>query len=282
MAVIWEHAVSSEFRLNKYLARVGFRKKIAPDLATLAAIHAAHVDAIPFENFDPLLGRTVNLDIVSLQKKLVDSRRGGYCYEQNLLFKAALEAIGFKVTGLSGRVRWRSPPDSPLGPREHVILKVDLPDGPYLVDVGFGVCVTDSPLQLKADVEQRTAMGTYRLNQSDGLFALSAKQPSGWRTMYVFDLAPQIQSDYELGNWYSSTSPRVPFTSMLIMERVSGDRRYQLVNRRFRVEARDEVILERSIDNPEELHRVVDETFNVTPPVPIEEIFTRIEKTALF
>ena len=119
-----------------------------PNLATLSAIHAAHVDAIPFEGIDPLLRRPVNLDIASLQSKLVDSRRGGYCFDQNLLFKAALDAIGFKITGLSGRVRWMSPPDSPLGPREHITLKVDLPEGSYLADVGFGVCVMDNPLPL--------------------------------------------------------------------------------------------------------------------------------------
>lgn len=270
--------MSSDFRLHDYLARIGFRGTIEPSLTTLAAIHAAYVDAIPFEGFDPLLRRPVKLDIGSLQQKLVDSRRGGYCFEQNLLFKAALEAMGFKVTGLSGRVRWMSPPDSPLGPREHIMLKVDLPDGPQLADVGFGVCVMDQPLQLKTDVEQRTAMGTYRLSKSDGLFSLAAKQPDGWRTMYVFDLEPQIHSDYELGNWYASTSPLVPFTSMLIMERVSGNKRYKLVNRRLRIEARDgSVISEHSIGSVEDLRQVLDKTFNVTPPAPIEQIFARIE-----
>ncbi len=101
-----------DFRLNSYLARIGLRGTVEPNFPTLSAIHAAHVDAIPFEGLDPLLRRPVKLDIASLQEKLVESRRGGYCFEQNLLFKAALEAIGFKVTGLSGRVRWMSPPDS--------------------------------------------------------------------------------------------------------------------------------------------------------------------------
>ncbi|MGC2825913.1 MAG: arylamine N-acetyltransferase [Pseudolabrys sp.] len=268
--------MSNEFRLNNYLSRIGYRGKIEPNLAMLTAIHTRHVDAIPFEGLDPLLHRPVKLDIASLQEKLVDSRRGGYCFEQNLLFKAALEEIGFKVAGLSGRVRWMSPPDSPLGPREHITLKVDLPDGPYLVDIGFGVCVIDKPLQLKTDVEQRTAMGTYRLGKADGLFSLSAKQPGGWRNMYVFDLEPQIQADYELGNWYTSTSPLVPFISTLVVERVSSDKRYKLVNRRLRIEARDgEVTSERSIGSAEELRQVLDETFNVTPPVQIEEIFAR-------
>jgi N-hydroxyarylamine O-acetyltransferase len=269
--------MSIEFRLDKYLARIGISGKVTPDHATLAAIHAAHVNAIPFEGLDPFLRRPVKLDLVSVQEKLVDSRRGGYCFEQNALLKAALETIGFKITGLGGRVRWMSPPDSPLGPREHMLLKVDLPDGPYLADVGFGACLLDTPLQLKVDAEQRTAMGTYRLTEVDGLFTLSAKQPAGWRVKYAFNMEPQIQSDYELGNWFTSTNPLAPFLSMIIMERLSADKRYKLINRSFIIEERDgRVAAERLIDSADELRQVLDETFNVTPPAPIEEIFARV------
>jgi N-hydroxyarylamine O-acetyltransferase len=269
--------MSNQFRLNDYLARIGVDGTTGPNLETLAALHAAHVDAIPFEGLDPLLGRPVKLDLASVQVKLVQSRRGGYCFEQNILFKAALEAIGFKVTGLGGRVRWMSPPDSPLGPREHMLLKVDLDDGPRLADVGFGACVLDSPLRFKTDVEQSTAMGTYRLGEADGLYTLSAKQPNSWRVMYVFNLEPQIQSDYELGNWFTSTSPLAPFPNMLIMERLGANKRYELINRRFAIEARDgKIAAERSIDSAREFAEVLDETFGVTPPAPVEELFKRI------
>jgi N-hydroxyarylamine O-acetyltransferase len=180
------------------------------------------------------------------------------------------------MTALGGRVRWNAPPESPLGPRTHMLLQVDLPQGPYLADVGFGACVLDAPLRLQADVEQRTPMGTYRLTLADGLYSLSAKQPAGWRTMYVFNLEPQIDSDFELGNWYTSTSPLVPFSQRLVMERVSGGRRYKLVNRRLAVEGREgELVAEREIDTAAELGRVIDETFGVTAPVPVEEIFRR-------
>jgi N-hydroxyarylamine O-acetyltransferase len=104
--------MQSEFQLDKYLERIGVHGTVRPDLATLTALHAAHADAIPFEGLDPLLRRPVKLDLVSLQAKLVCSRRGGYCFEQNILFKAALEAIGFKVTGLAARVRWMAPPEN--------------------------------------------------------------------------------------------------------------------------------------------------------------------------
>ena len=266
-----------DFRLNKYLARIDLEAAPRADLATLTAIHAAHVNAIPFEGLDPLLGRPVKLDLASVQDKLVDSRRGGYCFEQNTLLKAALEEIGFKVTALGARVRWMSPPESPLGPRTHMLLKVDLDDGAYLADAGFGACLIDAPLRLATDVEQRTAMGTYRLGEADGLFSLSAKQPGGWRVAYSFNMEPQIQSDHELGSWYTSTSPLAPFVHTLIMERVSGDKRYKLVNRRLAIEERDgNVVTERPIGSAEELGRILDETFGVVPPVSAEELFVRL------
>lgn len=272
-------SISDEFRLEKYLARIGYRGPLKADLATLSALHAAHVDAIAFEGLDPLLGRPVHLDLASVQRKLVDGRRGGYCFEQNALLQAALEAAGFAVTSLSGRVRWRFEPDAPLGPRTHMLLKVDLADGPYLADAGFGSCLLDAPLKLQPDIVQPTAMGTFRLTQSDdGLFWLAAKQPAGWRTMYVFDLHPQLPADYALGNWYTSTHPSVPFTSMVVMERLAREARYKLVNRRLVIEARDgEMASERMIETAGELGRVIEETFGVTLPVPADEIWGRIE-----
>jgi N-hydroxyarylamine O-acetyltransferase len=268
--------MSSEFHLNNYLTRIGYKGAIRPDLETLCALHAAHLSAIPFEAIDPLLRRPVSLDLDSLQHKLVDTRRGGYCFEQNALFKAALEAIGFKITGLAGRVRWMSPPESPLGPKVHMMLKVELAGGAYLADVGFGACLLDQPLKLETDIDQDTGMGTYRLSQTEGLFSLAARRGTGWRTMYVFDLQPQIRADYDLGNHFTSTSRQVPFTGRLIMERLSADRRYKLVNRKFVVEVRDgEVIAEQTIGSADQLRGIIDEKFHVTVPVPAAELFDR-------
>jgi hypothetical protein len=85
--------------------------------------------------------------------------------------------------------------------------------------------------------------------------------------MYAFDLVPQLQSDVELANWFTSTSPLVPFTSKLIMERVSKDKRYKLIDRRFLLEARDgKVEDERSICSANELAEILDLIFNVSPP----------------
>jgi N-hydroxyarylamine O-acetyltransferase len=265
------------FRLTEYLKRIGIEGTVKPDFTTLTAIHAAHVDAIPFEALDPFLGRQVKLDLAGIQDKILANRRGGYCFEQNTLLKAALEAIGFSVTGLAGRVRWMAPPDSPLGPRSHMLLKIDLPEGPCLADVGFGAFLLDRPLPFATDAEHRTGMGKFLLTQGGGLFSLNVKQPAGWRTAYVFNLEPQVASDYELANWYTSTNPNVPFMSTLIMERLTRDRRYKLVNNRLIIQTRDgEAAEERVIGNADEFGQVLDQTFHISPPVPAREIFARL------
>ncbi len=265
------------FDLPAYLARIGHAGPLRPDLDTLCALHACHVQSIAFEGMDPLLRRPVEINLAALQAKLINGRRGGYCFEQNSLFKAALEQIGFQVTALTGRVRWMSEPGSPLGARTHMLLKVDLADGAYLADVGFGACLLDSPLRLATDIDQITAMGSFRLTEADGLYTLAARQPAGYRTMYVFDLTPQLQADFECGNWYAATNPAHPFVHVLIMERLAQDRRHKLLNRRLITEARDgEKLAEREIDSAADLAHVLDEVFLVTPPVPVDELFARI------
>jgi N-hydroxyarylamine O-acetyltransferase len=270
-------AMPDTFRLTEYLKRIGVDGTVKADLTTLTAIHAAHVAAIPFEGLDPFLGRQVRLDLAGIQEKMLSNRRGGYCFEQNTLLKAALEAIGFSVTGLAGRVRWMVPPESPLGPRSHMLLKIDLPAGPYLADVGFGAFLLDCPLPIETNVEHSTAMGRFRLTQTAGMFSLNVKQPADWRTAYAFNLEPQLPSDYELANWYTSTNPRVPFMGTLIMERLTRDRRYKLVNNRLIIETRDgEVASERLIGSAEEFGQVLEQTFHISAPAPAQEIFARI------
>lgn len=270
--------MSEDLDLKRYFARIGYDGAPKADLATLTALHSAHVDAIPFEAIDPLFGRPINLDLASLQAKLIDNARGGYCFEQNAIFKAALEQIGFKVTGLGGRVRWMSPPNSPLGPREHMLLKIELAEGSFIADVGFGACVQDAPLRFETNLEQATAMGTFVLKEADGIYTLSAKQPEGFRAMYAFNLEPQLAADYELGNWFTSTSPKAPFLHFLIMERVAPDKRHKLINRQYIIEARDgEVQQEMALETAEAFGDVLKQVFGVTPPVPVEALFARLE-----
>src|SRR5215471_14598082 len=121
--------------LEAYFRRIGYSGSRAPTLETLAALHLLDPTAIPFENLDTLRGAPVRLDIDSLQRKLVLQRRGGYCFEQNLLFTHVLNALGFRVVGLGARVIWERPADAPRGPRTHMALLVPIGPESYLCDV---------------------------------------------------------------------------------------------------------------------------------------------------
>ncbi len=262
--------------LDAYLKRLSFGGEPKPDLSTLMALQAAHVAAIPFEGLDPYLRRPVALDLATLQEKIFAHRRGGYCFELNTLFMAALEAIGYSVTALAGRVRWMSAPDAPLGPRSHMLLKVETSEGPYLADVGFGVCMLDAPLPLIVDREFPTPMGVYRIDDANGRYALKARRGEGWRTMYVFDLEPQLPADLIMSNWFTSTHAAPPFLSTLIVERIVGATRRKIVNRRYIVERRDGVVeSERVIADAREMARLLDEVFEITPPVAVSDVFAR-------
>ena len=127
----------SAFDLDGYFARVGYAGPRAASFDVLRELHLRHPQAIPFENLNPLLRWPVRLDTASLVRKLLDDRRGGYCFEQNLLFAHALYALGFRFRGLAARVVYNAP-SSAVTPRSHMLLVVDLGEEPILVDVGFG------------------------------------------------------------------------------------------------------------------------------------------------
>ncbi len=216
-------------------ARVGYSGSLAPTLETLAAIHFHHPQTIPFEHLDPLLKRPCGLDIEALERKMVQQRRGGRCFEQNLLLSGVLQTLGFRVTGLLARVLWNRPEED-AGARTHMLLKIDgLEGGPHIADVGFGGLTLTGPLRLATDLEQRTPHETFRLIDRGGVFALQALIRDVWKPLYSFDLQPQAQADYEVPHWFLANHPQSPFASRLMAARATADRRYGLLNNKLSI-----------------------------------------------
>jgi N-hydroxyarylamine O-acetyltransferase len=220
--------------LDAYFNRIGYSGERSPTLENLRAIHLHHAQTIPFENVNPLLGWPVELDVRSLQQKLIHSGRGGYCYEQNLLFKHVLETIGFDVTGLAARVTWNVSDDVVL-PRTHMLLQVTLDGQAYIADVGFGGLTLTSPLRLETDTEQSTPHEPFRLIADKDEFLLQAKLGETWKSLYRFTLEAQLLPDYEMANWYVSRHPKSRFVNALIGARTAPDRRYALLNNQYTV-----------------------------------------------
>jgi N-hydroxyarylamine O-acetyltransferase len=193
-------------------------------------MHLAHATHIPFENLDVLLGRSIRLDLESLQAKLIRRKRGGYCFEQNSLLAKVLEAVGFRVTRLAARVRYGA---TRLLPRTHMLLLVQADGAPFVADVGFGADGLLLPLPLVAGAETRQFGWGYRLLEEHGFWALQSLHGGEWRDLYVFTLEPQYAVDFEMANYYVSTHPESRFTRMLTLQRPSPEVRHVLRGRQL-------------------------------------------------
>ncbi|HEY4420248.1 MAG TPA: arylamine N-acetyltransferase [Pseudonocardia sp.] len=173
---------------TSYLDRIGEPGAHDADLPALRRIVAAHAGSIAFENLDPFTRRDVRLDQESLSAKLVHGGRGGWCFEQNLLLRGALDALGYRTTGLAARVLWGRPADAPAAPRSHTLLHIDLPEGPHVVDVGFGCLTLTGVLALEPEVQQATPHEPFRLCPDGAGFVMQALVGGEWRPLYLPDL----------------------------------------------------------------------------------------------
>jgi N-hydroxyarylamine O-acetyltransferase len=264
-AIYRERMTSSAFDLSGYFARIGHDGPHTPTLETVRAIQLRHAQAIPFENLNPLLGLPVKLDLDSLQQKLVRSRRGGYCFEHNTLFGQALKALGFRVVGLAGRVVWNQPNPAVTPPRSHMVLRVELEDGPYLADVGFGMSPT-GPLRLMPDIEQQTPHEPFRLLRDGEQFTLQCKLLDKWASFYRFELHPQEPIDYEVANHYVSTWPTSHFVNSLIAARAMPEGRYGLRDNRLSIHRLGGASEQRVLAGATEVSAVLREFFGIVVP----------------
>ena len=251
--------------LGAYFSRIGFSGPRIPTLATLRELQLAHAQSIAFENLNPLLGWPVALDLASIEEKLVRSRRGGYCFEQNALFAAALRELGFDVTGLAARVLWNAPEDA-VRPRSHMLLKVDIDGEPHIADVGFGALTPTSPLRLTPDVEQATPHERFRLVTMDSDFKLQGLVGGAWKSLYRFDLQPQLPPDYEVSNHFTATYPTSHFRSMVVAARPFPGGRHALSNNQLTVHRLDGPSERRLLASVIEVRETLETLFGIALP----------------
>lgn len=208
-----------------YLARINYSGPTAPTIETLRAVHRAHLLTVPFENLDIELGRKIVVDEDVIVRKVVELRRGGFCYELNGAFAALLRALGYRVTLLSARVAREGGGEGPEF--DHLILRIDL-DQPWLADVGFGESFLE-PLRMQAGLEQEDPAGIFRLVQLGERFQLERSVAAGeWRRQYSFGLKPRRLEEFAGMCHYHQTSPESHFTQNRICTRATPTGRITL------------------------------------------------------
>jgi len=266
-----------EIDLDAYFARIGHGGSTAPRLDTLRQVNLLHATAIPFENLDPLMRRPVRLDLHTLQQKLVHAGRGGYCFEQNTLLEAVLRQLGFAVRPLAARVLLNAP-EGLVRPRAHMLLQVELAEGRYIADVGFGLLSLTAPLRFEPGTEQETPHGPYRLVPVGREFQLQTKRPDRWTPIYQISLQEQAAPDWEVANWFTSTHPSSVFINSLMAARPDGALRYGLLNHNLSIHHPDGTIERRSLETPAEIASVLQQQFRVWLPDGWEDVFERLPR----
>jgi N-hydroxyarylamine O-acetyltransferase len=215
--------------LGAYLRRIGYDGDTTPGVETLAALHRAHLATVPFENVDIVLGRGISVELEAVQRKLVDARRGGYCYEHGLLFAAALERLGFEVDRLLARVggdgfRPRA--------RTHMALRVRADGDAWLADVGFGSgLLAPVPFALVGEAHRQGGWEYALAAPGPGSWELRERREGEWIVRYGFAEERQHPADVVVANHFTSTWPRSPFVTRSVVVRKDEDALRELIDR---------------------------------------------------
>ena len=251
--------------LAAYLARIGYAGDRAPTLATLHAVVRAHVQAIPFENLDVLLGRPISLAPADLEAKLVTERRGGYCFEHNGLLLLVLEQLGFAVRPISARVRYQRPRDF-TPPRTHLFARVELDGEAWIADVGVGAMSPTAALRLAEPGEQPTPHEPRRFLREGGLVYHQVRFGTEWHDIWESTLEEMPPIDREVANWFTSTHPGSHFKNRLLVARALPEGRVTLLNRELTHRAPDGTPRTRVIHTPDGLLDVLRDEFGLAFP----------------
>lgn len=262
--------------IRSYLDRIAYDGPLDVSLATLRALNVAHAASIPFENISSFMGIPPRLDLPSLQAKLIDGGRGGYCFEQNTLLCAVLTRLGFCVTPLAGRVVWMQPPDGPPTPRSHMLLRVETEVGPHIVDVGFGGHIMTAPLRLASGESQKSLTGSQRIVEGVGQYAVEVELPRGWIPTYRFTLDPHLPVDFEPLNWFTATHESSLFVANLLLERVTPEVRFSLFNEVFTIRRKDQPPETRRIGDQADFTQALTDAFKLPATLPFGTMFERL------
>ncbi|RVE58897.1 hypothetical protein OJAV_G00198570 [Oryzias javanicus] len=275
--------------VEKYLSRIGFAGSASqPSLELLRSVHTCHLLSVPFEDLTLHSGGEVRLDLQLIYDKIVNKRRGGFCYENNGLFFWLLTHLGFHVTMMSGQVR--NGITQMFGPPfDHLILQVTVEGRRWLCDVGFGSSGFSAPLSLDTDGLQEEGHRVYRIRKNLEMHFLESQKEENrgedgeWTGIYKFTLTPRRLEDFTEMCQYHQSSPSSIFVCKSFCSVLKPFGRLTYIGRRlittiFPSEATDGKLEVTTVElKDEEILEVLAEKFGIvlsSPLIPKDDPIT--------
>jgi N-hydroxyarylamine O-acetyltransferase len=245
---------------DAYIKRINYTGSLEPTAETLRALQLAHLKAVPFENLSIHANEPIVLEDNALFEKIVERRRGGFCYEANGLFAALLRALGFEVAMLAAGVAKK---EGGFGPQfDHMTLMVTLAER-WLADVGFGESFLE-PLLLDSRDEQVQGTCSFRIvDDGDHLILMRRNAGSDWEPQYRFTLQPYTFADYEETCIYHQTSPDSHFTRNRICSLATDDGRVTLSDMRLITTSGPEQLRHEQTLTQDEYDRILHDQFGI-------------------
>jgi len=252
------HALTTQTQVAAYLDRIGVTAlPPEPDADTLRYLHSAHLHSVPFENLSIHLDEPISLESNALFEKIVERRRGGFCYELNGLFALLLEALGYHVHRLSARTFSAEHGFSP--PLDHLVLRVvDAAGQAWLVDVGYGRH-TEFPLRFDDRADQKDPGGLFLIAENDDAELTVLRDAE---VQYRVDPRPLALSDFTMACWWQTTSPESHFTQSLVCSRLTADGRLTLTGDKL-ITTDDEGRRVAEVTSPEQVLALLRERFGI-------------------
>jgi len=247
--------------VDHYLARIGVTGPIKPDLESLRKLHRGHLLSISYENFDVQFGRPVTIDIPAIYAKIVECRRGGWCYEMNGILGWALKELGFEVTRATGAVMRETGGDATAG--NHLVLKVELDEGIHLADVGFG----DGPIEPFAITPGgfRSNGFAFEVGRVDENWWRLRNHPEGGAPSFDFNLAPANEALLAAQCHRLQTQPESIFvqTALCFRHTASG---LSILRGRVLREVTPQAVSERILNDAGEFRDAIEDIFALDIP----------------
>ncbi|WP_041276067.1 arylamine N-acetyltransferase family protein [Desulfosporosinus acidiphilus] len=246
--------------IDAYLERINYEGNVDVSYETLYALHTSHTLNVPFENLDVYNRKPILLDTESLYKKIVENKRGGYCFEMNGLFSYILKELGFKVTDLLAR---GTTDGKTFLAKLHQLLMVEIDDKRWLVDVGYGNNGITAPLLLEEGLEQRQFAHTYRLlNDPKFGYVLQYKVKDEYQYLYAFTLDECYPMDFLMSNHFTATYPDSLFLKMKFCTMPTKEGRITLTDNHFKVLENGKVC-EQNVANDGEFNELLKKHFQL-------------------
>lgn len=204
-------------QLHAYFDRIGLSEKYGNSLpkpvgAALSELQNAHMNHIPYENVDIVKGVPLSLTEEGLFDKMVQRKRGGYCFEQNGLLYFVLASLGFSVTQFCGRFILGS---TGIPDRRHRVLRVEADDGVFIVDAGVYGESPRTALRFVENEVQNDGICAYRFTRDPfyGWIQEQKEEGKSWKQIYGFTEEPWLSMDFVQPSFFCEKHPESAFTA---------------------------------------------------------------------